>query len=162
MNFDMNVRSPLGLTVGQPEWVFAYHRGGTGNKGEVVEFDLTASDGDVTASTYLDGESSRPFCNVIATTQTGAATPYWHIFGVLMEDAVDNQKVKVCVRGRVQALGGEAVDPATALILTTAGELIAATDNTYAVGMALETLANATLGWILFDGLNWRYVEDYT
>ena len=160
MNFGLNIKGPLGLTVGEPEWVYAYHRGGAGTKGQVVEFDITAARSDhVTASVNLNGGSTQPFSNVIATTETGTETPYYHIFGVLMEDIADDAMGKVCVRGRVQALRGDTATIGTALRLDTGGTLQAAANGTYAVAIALETGVDGSIGWVLFDGTKWRYVN---
>ena len=146
--FDASVQNPLGLSPSTLD-VRVTARGGAKNKGEVVKFDLTASDGDVSSATV--GASDSIWANVIEAAHppiTGT------LHGVCLEDIADNATGKVRFRGVVKALGGDTSTIGVALTTeATTGELIATTTETDVVlAIALETLADGSLKSVLFNG----------
>jgi hypothetical protein len=146
--FDASVQSPNGLTPTNLD-VRVTARGGAKNKGEVVKFDLTASDAAV--STAVVGATDGIFANVIEAAHPPITG---QLHGVCLEDIADDTTGMVRFRGVVQALGGDTSTIGLALTTeATSGELIATTTETDVVlAIALETLADATLGSVLFNG----------
>lgn len=162
MLFQSNPQNPLGLNEGLQEVVVATMRGGAGVKGQIVYFDIPAGDTDTTASLKF-GLSTSPTANVLLATAThnGVGTARW-ILGVLLDDVADNGRVRVCIRGVVQCLGGDttavglgvAPDATSRMALTITKGLV--------TGIMLETNAaqtatagSGTIGkTILFDGVN--------
>ena len=82
-------------------------RGASFSKGNLVEFDMAASDANV--DTHKFGREDSIFSNVITPTST--ANEGGKILAVCLEDIAQNQKGKVRLCGTVEAIlpGGEAV-----------------------------------------------------
>lgn len=161
---DSSVRPPFGFGQGQAEKVWCTMRGGSGSKGGVVYFDLVAGDAAVTASTNF-GNKTNPTANVIAATSTqdGEGDQTCPIMGVLAQDLADDASGWVYVRGVIQALGGDTAAAGEGLVVNDSSELIIVhADSLNIVAIALETLADATLKWVLFDGINgFAKCQDY-
>lgn len=149
-----NVGDPLGLAQSPPQVVNAYMRGSAGSQGQIVRFDLGASDGAVTASTNFN-QATNPTANVLLATNShnGVQTTVMYLYGVLMEDVADDAIARVCIRGVVQALGGDTAAAGSALNVGAGSELIVAIDSARVCAVALETLADATLKWVVFNGI---------
>jgi len=146
--FNAPAQGPSGLTPTSLD-VRVTARGGAKNKGEVVKFDLTASDAAV--SSAVIGASDSIFANVIEAAHppiTGT------LHAVCLEDIADDATGMVRFRGVVDALGGDTSTIGTALTCeATTGELIATTTETDVVlAVALETLADGSLKSVLFNG----------
>ena len=146
--FDASVQSPYGLSPTNLD-VRVTARGGAKNKGEVVKFDLTASDAGT--SSAVVGATDSIFANVIEAAHppiTGT------LHGVCLEDIADDGGGMVRFRGVVEALGGDTSTIGVALTCeATTGELIATTTETDVVlAIALETLADGSLKNVLFNG----------
>ena len=145
--FDTSVQGPYGLTPKNLD-VRVSARAGALAKGRVVKFDITASDAGTTTAAV--GGSGSIFANVIAATHPPLVGSF-HC--VLLEDIADDGTGMARVRGIVDALGGDASTIGLLLTVNADGELEApATAADLVVGIALETLANATLGSVLFNG----------
>jgi hypothetical protein len=153
--FSPSSQNPLGLHPGRQERVRVKMRNSAGTQGMVCYFDLAASDGEVTASTNF-GAATNPTANVITSTasQDGdeVASVIW-LHCVLNEAIAENAEGWATIRGVVRALGGATTAAGVGLAPTTGGELLQATVNTRVIGVALEALANATLGWVAFNGI---------
>ena len=146
--FEASVQSPNGLTPSTLD-VRVTARGGAKNKGEVVKFDLTASDAAV--STASVGSTDSIWANVIEAAHPPTTGT---LHGVCLEDIADDATGMVRFRGVVQALGGDTSTIGVALTCeATTGELIATTTETDVVlAIALETLADGSLKNVLFNG----------
>lgn len=152
--FGPSAQNPLGLHPGRRERCRVKMRGSAGSKGQVVAFDLTASDAAVTASTNFGGATD-PTANVILTTATGFQSTAIEFCAILDEDIADDGEGWATYRGVVQALGGDTSAAKTGLTPGTGSELIAQVDNgTRCIAVALETLADGELKWVAFDGIN--------
>lgn len=153
--FSTQSQNPIGLNRSQPECVYAYMRGGAGTKGQIVRFDLAASHAAVTASTNFGGPTN-PTSNVLAATNThnGFQTTTIYLYGILMEDIADNTLGRVCIRGVVQAIGGDTSGAGVGLAAGAGSRLVAVTDEVRCCAIALEPMANGALKWVLFDGIN--------
>lgn len=153
--FKSQSQNPLGLNKSSPETVRCTMRGSAGSKGQIVRFDLAASDGGTTASTAF-GNATNPTANVLLSTASHngvqMTTPWLH--GVLMADVADDAQVDVCIRGVVQALGGDTSAANVGLSPVTGSELGACIDGSRIIAIALETLADGALKWVIFDGIN--------
>jgi hypothetical protein len=155
--FEASAENPLGLHPGKMDRVRVKVRGGTDlSKGMVCRFDLAASDtGSVVASTAFGGATG-PTSNVLQATadhdgdETGSVI--W-LYCVLLEDIADDCEGWACIRGVVQALGGATVAAGVGLATTAGGELLHSPTNTRIIGISLEALSNATLGWVAFNGI---------
>ena len=151
--FDASVQSPNGLTPTNLD-VRVTARGGALAKGRVVKFDLTASETEV--STAVVGATDSIFSNVIAAAHP-PLTGTLHC--VLLEDIADDATGMARFRGVVDALGGDGSTIGVARTVNADGELEATTTETDVVlGIALETLSNATLGSVLFNGAGYGNV----
>lgn len=153
---DSSVRPPFGFGQGQTEKVWCTMRASSGAKGQLVYFDLVAGDGAVTASTNF-GNKTNPTANVLLATNshdgTGDQTAF--LYGVLAQALADDASGWVIVRGVCQALGGDTSGAGEALCPGAGSELIIpASDSSNICAIALETMANATLKWVMFDGIN--------
>lgn len=153
--FSPSAQNPLGLHPGRAERVRAKMRGSAGSRGNIVYFDLAASDGAVTASTVFGGATD-PLSNVILATATHdgtAETTAW-IFGILAEDIVDDNEGWVYIRGVVQALITLTPNAGVGLKPMVDSELGVIVDKSIVVAITLETGVDAALGWVIFDGIN--------
>ena len=111
--------------------------------------------GAVTASTNF-GQSTAPTANVILATAThdGTESDATHfIYGILAEDIADDGEGWCYTRGVVQALGGDTSAAGIGLAVGAGSELLTAVVNARVIGIALETLADATLKWVAFNGV---------
>ena len=124
--------------------------------GQCVYFDLAAAASGVTASTAF-GASTSPTANVVLATATHDGTleaTAW-IHGIaLTAAAAAGDELWVCVRGVCQALINGTPATGTYLTPTADSELTTAIDDCTNVGITLETGVNATLKWVVFDGIN--------
>lgn len=159
--FDTNLQHPLGLSVGKPIDVQAYNRTGSSRaEGDVVQFDLNQSQGEVTS--IDEGTSSSIYANFIqpVATASGVAIGAGSIYGVVQETIADNAKGKVRVRGITNAFviaasGSIAIgDP---LVLATAynADLVEAAGEPYhAIALeAATTPTTRTKKKVLFEGI---------
>jgi hypothetical protein len=148
--FDSSIQGPLGLSPTTLD-VRVTMRNDSVVKGQVVKFDITASDGEVTTADV--GASNSIFSNVIDATHPPLVGS---IHAVCLEAIAENATGMVRVRGIVDALGGDGSTIGGLLTVNADGELEApATAADLIVGHALQTLANATLGSVLFNGLGY-------
>ncbi len=137
-------------------------RGGAGIKGQIVRFDIPAADGGTTASLNF-GLSTSPTANVLLATAThnGVGTAGW-ITGVLMADVADDAAVDVCIRGVVNALGGDTTAVGLKVAPDATSRLALVITKGQASAIMLETNADqtATAGsgtvgkLVIFDGVN--------
>jgi len=146
--FKASVQSPYGLTPTVID-VRVTARGGAKNKGEVVKFDLAASDAGT--STANVGATDSIFANVIEAAHPPITG---QLHGVCLEDIADDGEGMVRFQGIVDALGGDTSTIGTALTTeATTGELIATTTETDVVlAVALGTLTDGGLHSVLFNG----------
>ena len=102
-------------------------RGGAAVLGDVLQFDLECTDGDV--SNYFPGHENSAWNNVIDPTTFAVTGQVPALFCVALEDIADNARGKVCYWGCVDAF-----------IITSDG-------NTYTIGagVAVNTDSNFTL-----------------
>ena len=146
--FEACVQGPNGLTPSTLD-VRVTARGGAKNKGEVVKFDLTASDAAVSTATV--GSTDGIWANVIEAAHPPTTGT---LHAVCLEDIADDATGMVRVRGIVQALGGDTTAigvPCTCE--ATSGELIATTTETDVVlALPLEALADGVLKSVYFNG----------
>jgi hypothetical protein len=154
--FEAAGNNPLGLHPGKAERVRVKIQGSSGNRGQVVYFDLaTASTSGVTASTAFGGATD-PTSNVRLATashdggQTGSVI--W-LHGILAEDIAAGAEGWCYIRGIVQALGGATIAAGVGLNPVAGSEMGAAMVNSRITGISLEALTDATLGWIAFNGI---------
>ncbi len=90
---------PLGYQV--EEWdVRVTARGEAFVLGDVVVFDMSASDGDV--STIVSGDENSIFANVIGVVAASRSQPGWTV-GVCLEAIADNGEGRVRIHGRCKA-----------------------------------------------------------
>ena len=155
MLFTPSSGNPLGLHPGRAEKVRATMRGSSGNKGQVVYFDLAASDGDVTAAVAF-GAVSNPTSNVILATAThdGTLESTMWFFGILKDNLDNDAEGWVYIRGVVQALIDQTPAAGTGLKTMAGSELGVIIDKSTCVAITLETGVDAALGWVIFDGIN--------
>lgn len=154
--FKSSTQNPYGLNRSSPELVWVTLRGGSSAlKGSLVRFDIGSSDGGTTASTAF-GNASSPTANVLPATgsHTSADDPLIYLYAVLMQDLADDQSGWACIRGVVQALGGDTSAAGTQCTAGTGSEMTAAATKQRVIGFPLETSADATLKWFVFDGIN--------
>lgn len=154
--FGTSSQNPLGLNAGQQEKVRVTLRGGSSAlKGSLVRFDLAASDGGTTAGVNF-GLSTSPTANVLPATNShnGYQTTALYLYGVLDQDLADDGVGWCIVRGVCQALGGDTSAAGVGLAAGASSELVAVTDEVRCIAIALETMADATLKWVVFDGIN--------
>lgn len=153
--FSPSSQNPLGIHPGRAEKVRVVMRGSAGVKGNIVYFDLAAADAAVTAAVAFGG-ATNPTANVLLATGTheGKDTLTQWLFGILAEDIADDVQGFCYIRGIVQALGGDSANPGVGLKPSTGSELLTSTTETTVVAISLETMANATLKWVIFDGIN--------
>ena len=113
MLFSTSVQNPRGLNPGMPEKVTVIARGGDLKIGHIVQFELDAADGDVTASLNYGG-SSDPTSNVIKSIAAEGllSQALYHIYGVCVADIDDNATGEVYIRGDVP-LAWDAASDAT-------------------------------------------------
>ena len=102
MLFSTSVQHPRGLNPGMPEKVTVIVRGGDVKIGTIVQFELDANEGEVTASLNYGG-STDPTSNVIASiANEGKLTQaLYHIYGVCVADIDDDATGEVYIRGDV-------------------------------------------------------------
>ena len=152
--FDASVQNPLGLSPSTLD-VRVTARGGAKNKGEVVKFDLTASDGDVSSATV--GASDSIWANVIEAAHPPTTGT---LHAVCLEDIADDATGMVRFRGIVQALGGDTTAigvPCTCEATT--GELIATTTSVDVVlALPMEALTDGNLHSVYFNGAGFGHV----
>jgi hypothetical protein len=154
--FSPSSQNPLGLPPGRPEKCRVKLRNSDGSKGQIVYFDLAASDGEVTASTNFGG-ATNPTSNVILATNAhdGNSDTTGFLYGVLAEDITENGEGWCYYRGVIQALGGDTTAAGECLSVGAGSELVvAAADHVNIMAISLETMADATLKWVIFDGIN--------
>tara|TARA_R100001082_G_C4272572_1_gene120387 strand:- start:101 stop:562 length:462 start_codon:yes stop_codon:yes gene_type:complete len=145
--FEPSVQAPLGLTPTNLD-VRVTMRNAAAAKGEVVKFDLTASDSLV--STTVVGASDSIYANVIPATHPPTTGT---IHAVCLEAITENATGKVRIRGVVDALGGDTSTIGVILTVNADGELeTTSTEADTVLALALQTMANATLGSVLFNG----------
>lgn len=108
-----SVQNPRGLNPGMAEKVRVFVRGGDVKIGTIVQFELDAADGDVTASLNYGG-SADPTSNVIASiANEGVLTQaLYHFYGVCVADIDDNAQGDVYIRGDIP-LAWDAASDAT-------------------------------------------------
>lgn len=154
--FSPSSQNPLGLHPGRAEKVRVKMRGGAGSRGNTVRFVLLASDdAAVTASTSF-GASTDPTANVLLATgsHTGKETTTVYLYGILAEDIADDGEGWCYIRGVVQALGGDTSAAGLGLTPGTGSELVVIGDEDRCIAIALETMADGELKWVIFDGIN--------
>lgn len=155
MPFSPSSQNPLGLHPGRAEKVRVKMRGSAGLIGNVVYFDLAASDGSVTASTNF-GAATNPTSNVVLATSdhdgTSALAAHF-LLGVLAEGIADDAEGWCYIRGVIKALGADTSAAGTSLAPVTGSEMGLAVTNAKVTGISLETMADATLKWIAFNGI---------
>lgn len=160
--FSTTVQNPYGLHPGPPIRCRCTMRGSAGSKGNVVYFDIGATDAASTSDGNAFGQKAYHTANVVLATASHDLVGY--IYGVLEADAADDAEVWVTVRGVVQALGGATIDVDGAQ--TTSGvyngactvvagsELSTTVQDSSCIAIALEDVADATLSWFIFDGVH--------
>lgn len=154
--FDSQTQNPIGLNATSPQKIWATLRGGSDlKKGAIVRFDLAATDGAVTASTSF-GSATSPTANVLPATNShdGYQTTTVYLYGILDQDLSDDESGWVIIRGVCQARGGDSSGAGVGLTAGADSELVAITDGRRCCAIALETMADNTLGWVIFDGIN--------
>jgi hypothetical protein len=130
-------------------------RNSDGVEGQCVYFDLAASDGEVTAAVAFGG-TTNPTSNVIAATADhdgGQVSQVIWLIGILAEDIAENQEGWCYIRGVIRALGGDTSAAGVGLSPGAGSELVANMVNSRIVAISLETMANATLKWVAFNGM---------
>lgn len=148
--FDSSVQGPLGLSPTTLD-VRVTMRNAAAAKGEVVKFDITASDGEV--STANVGASNSIFSNVIPATHPPTVGSF---HAVCLEAIAENATGMVRVRGIVDALGGDTSTIGVVLTVNAQGELeTTSTAADLVVAHALETLSDGGLHSVLFNGLGY-------
>lgn len=155
MLFDTSAGNPLGLHPGRPMKVRVKMRGAAGTQGQIVRFDLAASDAAVTASTDF-GSATNPTSNVLHATNShnGFQTTTVYLYAILQEAIADDGEGWAVVRGVTRALGGDTSAAGVGLAAGATSELVAITDEVRCVAIALETMADGSLKWVAFDGIN--------
>jgi|19_taG_2_1085344.scaffolds.fasta_scaffold74946_2 hypothetical protein len=87
------------------------------------------------------------------------------IYGVALEEIKAGKRGLICLSGKVEVMGGAAVTGGVRIMPESGGEAIAhvgTADDNVCCGIAVDTLANATLGTVLFDGWQIITVQDQT
>lgn len=128
-------------------------------QGEVVVFDLTNTDGDV--SNNIVGDTASGFANVkkpAAGDVTKSA-----VFGLALEDIADNATGRILICGVAKGScirASSNITKGDALVPTTNGDLDGVVANgERQIAIALETLTTpttSTLGDVLFNGWCWQ------
>lgn len=152
--FDTTSQPPLGLQASQEQRVRVVMRGGAGEKGQIVRFDLAGSDGDVTAGKLIDGKNDSPTANVLHATNSHQ---FGHIYAVLIEDIDDDNEGWAMLRGLVQVQSTSTSSPDNPGDYFTVGASSRAAtmvQHAKAIGISREAGASAgTLIWCLFNGV---------
>lgn len=158
----VKVQSRLGDWIGERK-IQAYNRtGATVNKYDLVQLDLAASDGDVTAyATWIAGtspdSSASPLANFINSTT--AQLNKGGIWGVVLDDSVaDNSKATLLLSGvtKIEMVGSSGVTINTGIMPVNAQTYVAdLTDGNASVGWALEAGPTGAVAaaWCIFDGI---------
>tara|TARA_R110002110_G_scaffold70099_5_gene188562 strand:- start:525 stop:983 length:459 start_codon:yes stop_codon:yes gene_type:complete len=145
--FSSSVQAPLGLSPTTLD-VRITMRNAAAAIGEVVKFDLGASDGLVSSNAV--GASDGVFANTIEATHPAVAGT---IHGVCLEAIAENATGMVRVRGIVDALGGDTTARGGVCTVDATGELvIAGTASDLVIAVVLEALTDGVLHPVLFDG----------
>ena len=154
--FEACVQGPNGLTPSTLD-VRVTARGGAKNKGEVVKFGTLATTSDAAITDTVVGSSTSIWANVIEAAHPPITG---QLHAVCLEDIADDATGMVRVRGIGQALGGDTTAigvPCTCEATT--GELIATTTaQDVVLAIPLETLADATLKSVYFNGAGFGQV----
>ncbi|QDP54752.1 MAG: hypothetical protein GOVbin2833_41 [Prokaryotic dsDNA virus sp.] len=145
--FDTPIQTTLGLSPTTLD-VTITMRNAAAVVGEVVKFDLGASDDLVTTNDV--GSSAGVFANCIEASHPATAGT---VHGVCLEAIAENATGKVRVRGIVDALGGDTTARGGVLTVDGNGNLeIANTASDLVIAVALEALEDGVLKSVLFDG----------
>ena len=145
--FSSSIQAPLGLSPTTLD-VRVTMRNAAAAVGEVVKFDLGASDGKVSSNAV--GASDGVFANTIEATHPATAGT---IHAVCLEAIAEDATGMVRVRGIVDALGGDTTARGGVLTVDANGNLeIANTASDLVIGVALEALTDGGLHSVLFDG----------
>lgn len=153
-----NPQNPLGLNSGRAEKVRVILRNGAASEGHCCVFDIAASDGEVTA-TLQEGGTDSPTVNVLKTDGTIGKSDNIktvHFYCILAEDIAENAEGWAYIRGNVKALLGETTGAGDGVAggSDAGGELMKTSNGERVIGICLETGANATLSFVIFDGVN--------
>jgi hypothetical protein len=126
------------------------------SKGQVCKLTLD------TSNLVFDAATPAAAADAIFDAGTDGTSDLFHLFGVALEDIAINKKGSFRLKGVVEALGGDTTAAQKPLKVGADGELVVAdadpaadgASNQRVIAISLETLADATLKKVLFDGLN--------
>lgn len=128
-------------------------------QGEVVVFDLTNTDGDV--SNNIVGDAASGFANVKKPAAGDIVKSA--VYGLALEDIADNATGRILICGIAQGSlirASGSIASGDALVPTTAGDLdgiIANGERQIAIALeAVTTPTTSTLGRVLFNGWCWQ------
>jgi len=153
--FGPSAQSPLGLHPGKAERCRVKMRDSAGVKGNVVYFDAAGAATE-TVDIVAFGGATNPLSNVILATAThdGSLEATIWLLGILDEDIADDGEGWCTYRGVTQALITGTPAAGSALKPMADSELGLIIDKARACAITLETGVDATLGWVIFDGIN--------